>query len=87
LAGQSIILGPNPNNHIYCPRWQEDLILFRRNNEWFCRSKTPIEIDGVVLDANVSEGAITFNSSISRDDFSVSLEPAFDTATNAGESP
>jgi hypothetical protein len=87
LAGQSIILGPNPNNHIYCPRWQEDLILFRRNNEWFCRSKTPIEIDGVALDANVSEGAITFNSSISRDDFSVSLEPAFDTATNAGESP
>lgn len=80
LAGQSIILGPNPNNHVYCPKWQEDLILFRRNNEWFCRGKTSFEIDGKEID---SEGPINFESSISGEDFSLSLEPAFNSKANA----
>ena len=74
LAGQSIILGPNPNNHVYCPTWQDDLILFRRGDQWYCRSKHKIEIDGKEYD---SEGPIEYNSTINGEDFSLTLESAF----------
>ena len=75
LAGQSIILGPDPNNHVYCPTWNHDLILFRRHNNWYCRSKNKIDIDGEQFDF---EGPITMNSTVSGEDFSLTLEPAFD---------
>jgi hypothetical protein len=74
LAGQSIILGPNPNNHVYCPTWEDDLILFRRGEQWFCRSKHKIEIDGKEFDF---EGPLERNSTVAGEDFSLTLEPAF----------
>lgn len=72
LAGQSIVLGPNRDNQVFCPFWKSDLILFRRKSKWFCRSKTPFEIDGVKVE---KEGEIQFNSRIEGIDFSMTLEP------------
>ncbi len=80
LAGQTIVLGPNPNNHVYCPTWEHDLILFRRPDDhpsierWYGRYPGKLEIDGREYDR---EGPIGFNSRITTDDFSLSLEPAF----------
>lgn len=74
LAGQSIILGPNRNNHVYCPTWQDDLILFRRGDQWFCRSKHKFEIDGKEIEF---EGPMERNSTVTGEDFSLTLEPAF----------
>ena len=45
LAAQSIILGPNPNNHIFCPNWRSDLVLFRRNDTWFAKSQLGFCVD------------------------------------------
>ena len=72
LASQSIILGPNRDNHVFCPTWRFDMIIFQRKNKWFCRTKEAFEIDGKTVD---KEGEIQINSRIVGEDFSVTLEP------------
>lgn len=72
LASQSIILGPNRANHVYCSTWRFDLILFERNGKWFCRTQEPFEIDDQEVD---KEGEISFDSRIVGEDFSLTLEP------------
>jgi tetratricopeptide (TPR) repeat protein len=71
LASKSIILGPNRNNHVFCPTWNSDLIIFRRKEKWYCRSSEPIEIDHQAVG---TEGEIQFNSRIVGEDFSLTLE-------------
>lgn len=72
LPVTSIILGPNCSNHIYCPTWRENIILFERSGQWFCRSKQVMEVDGESVN---TETAIELDSRIVGDDFSVTLEP------------
>ena len=72
VASQSIILGPNRDNHVFCPTWSSDLILFERNGKWFCRGKERLEIDGTSYE---QEGEISFDSRIVGEDYSLKLEP------------
>ena len=72
LAGQSIVLGPNRDNQVFCPFWKSDMILFQRKEKWYCRGKTKFEIDGVAVE---KEGEVQFNSRIEGQDFSMTLEP------------
>lgn len=72
LAAQSIILGPNRANHVFCPTWKSDLIIFRRKEKWLCRAKTDLQIDGKPCGR---EGEIRMNSTINSDEFSITLEP------------
>ena len=74
LAGQSIVLGPNPNNHVFCPGWKADLILFRRNDQWFAKSKVGFCVDEQAM---ASEAEIRFDSRLYGDSFSLKLEPVF----------
>ena len=74
LAGQSIILGPNPNNHIFCPNWKSDLILFKRNDTWFAKSEQGFCVDDQPL---ATESEIRFDSRLFGDSFSLKLEPVF----------
>jgi tetratricopeptide (TPR) repeat protein len=73
LAGKSLILGPNPNNHIFCPRWKADLILYRREDSWYARCDKEFCID---QSPRASEGLIRFTSHLAGEDFSLTLEPA-----------
>ncbi len=72
LASQSIILGPNPNNHVFCPHWKSDVVLFCRNGRWYCRSKRPFRCDGEKSDGDAELG---LTSHVAGEDFSLSLEP------------
>ena len=72
LPVNSIILGPNRSNHVVCPAWDENLVLFERSGKWFCRSPRAMEVDGKSVTA---EAAIEFDSRIVGDDFSLTLEP------------
>ena len=72
LAGQSVILGPNPNNHVFCPGWKSDLILFRRNDQWFAKSKIGFCVDEQAMG---NEAEIRFDSRLHGDSFSLKLEP------------
>jgi len=74
LAAQSIILGPNPNNHIFCPNWKNDLVLFRRNDKWFAKCKLEFCVDEQAL---ANEAEIQFDSHLHGDGFSLKLEPVF----------
>ncbi len=74
LAGQSIVLGPNPNNHVFCPGWKADLILFRRSDQWFAKSKIGFCVDEQAM---ASEAEIRFDSRLYGDGFSLKLEPVF----------
>lgn len=72
LAGNTIVLGPSRSNHIFCPNWRNDVILVRRQGQWFCKCKGPIEIDD---DCVTGEGRLGVASRVEGADFSFSLEP------------
>ena len=71
LAGDTIVMGPQQRNHIVCPKWSEDVVLFRRLGKWYCKSKTKIQIDGV---ASTPDRALLGNSHIESQEFSFSIE-------------
>lgn len=72
LMAQTIIIGPSSKNHIYCSDWEKTLVLFRRQNQWMCRTSGEFEIDHKLYQ---NEGPIYLDSTISGDDFSLTLEP------------
>lgn len=71
LMAESLVLGPLNSSHVECPHWANELVLFRRGNELFCRCQSPVEVDGRPA---TGETKITFDSKISGEDFSLSLE-------------
>ena len=71
IAGNTIILGPNAQSHIRCSRWEHEVILLRRDAQWYCRSFADFSIDGTAVDL---EGTLTGNSRVEGRDFSFSLE-------------
>ena len=71
LMGDSLVLGPQDHNHIVCPEWTRDVILFRRSDQLWCRSPGGIEVDGASFQ---DEAPIGPNSRIAGSDFSVALE-------------
>ena len=72
LANGPLILGPNQQNHVHCPDWKSDLIIFQRDGKWFARTDGEFEIDGERISI---EGPINLNSRIVASDFTLSLEP------------
>lgn len=72
LMAQTIIIGPSTRNHVHCAGWDTTLVIFRRSGQWLCRTSSDFEIDGK---AHVEEGPIFLDSTISGEDFSLTLEP------------
>ena len=71
LAGDTIVMGPQQRNHIVCPKWTEDVVLFRRLGKWYCKSKTKIHIDGTI---NNPDAQLLGNSHVESQEFSFSIE-------------
>ena len=74
LLADTLIIGPHRTNHVYCPDWAGDLILFRRHDQLFLRSELPLQVDGQL------RGLVTplrLESSVSGagGEFSLKLEP------------
>ena len=72
LMADSCILGPNPHSHVVCRDWPQEVVLFRCDNQLYCRTKGRMEIDGLPY---TGRGGIRSNSRIQSDHFSLSLEP------------
>lgn len=70
IAGETIVLGPQSRNHIVCPFWSHDLILFRRPTGWFCKTNAMASIDGDRLEGRM----LKHQSRITGDGFSFSVE-------------
>jgi hypothetical protein len=71
IAGDSILLGNQSRNHIVCPRWKHELILYRRQNEWFCKTKAAAFFNG---NAFTSDVPLQDKSRVHGEDFSFSIE-------------
>lgn len=71
LMAGSCVLGPSSRNHVVCRDWKDDVVLYRQGEQFFCRSKSSLEIDGV---EHQHVGPVHFNSRVVGDDFSMTLE-------------
>ncbi|MBM4094997.1 MAG: FHA domain-containing protein [Planctomycetes bacterium] len=71
LMAESCVLGPKWQNHVVCPDWHSDVVLYRRDGALFCRAMESIEIDGQLCDGR---GQLGLNSHVTGGDFSLSLE-------------
>lgn len=47
LMADSCVLGPNKHCHVRCRNWQRDVVIYRQNDQVFCRADEPLSIDGV----------------------------------------
>jgi hypothetical protein len=74
LMADTLIIGPHRHNHVHCPGWKNDLIVFRRQGQLFVRSESNLIVDGRRV-GRVSP--IQPESSIAGEDFSIKLEPVF----------
>ena len=73
LMADNCVLGPNWQNHIVCPNWPEDVIVYRQGDQLYCRVSGELEIDGQTCVSGKS--AIHWNSHLTGEHFSMSLEP------------
>lgn len=71
LMAESCVLGPRWQNHVVCPDWEADVVLYRQDDELYCRAMNAIEIDGELCDGR---GRLNSNSHVAGSDFSMSLE-------------
>jgi hypothetical protein len=49
LMADSCVLGPNRHCHVRCRNWPQDLVIYRQNEQVFCRADEPLTIDGVAV--------------------------------------
>ena len=73
LMADSCVLGPKPHSHVVCRDWPREVVLYRHEDELYCRSRGTMRVDGVPCEAR---GRITRNSRVEGDRFSFSLEEA-----------
>jgi FHA domain len=72
LMADACVLGPRPRSHVVCPSWPHELILYRHDSQLYCRTRGPLEIDGVrCVDRG---GPLRPNSRIVCEQYSLSLE-------------
>ncbi len=71
LMADNCVLGPKPFSHVVCPKWRNEVILYRDGDRLFCRAGGDFEVDG---QPRQRRSSITCNSRIVGDDFAMSLE-------------
>ena len=71
LMADTCVMGPGENNHVVCRLWPHDVVLHRQHGGMYCRSATPIEIDGKNYG---QQGPLTTHSRVTGEGFSFSLE-------------
>ena len=71
LAAQSLLLGPDPRNHVWCPGWDRNVVLYHRDGQWHCRYEGRYRIDGRAVRG---DAPFEINSRIEGATFSFSVE-------------
>ena len=71
LMADACILGPKPSCHVVCRDWPGELVLYRHEEQLYCRTGGTFEIDGV---EHENRGRIEANSHVAGDGFSFGLE-------------
>lgn len=71
LVADTIMIGKNPKSHVWCPDWPGDLMIFRRDERWFCRFRGHFQVDGRTVR---DEAEFRLNSRIAGPGFSIGIE-------------
>jgi hypothetical protein len=71
LMADACIMGPKPTSHVVCRNWKSEVILYRSEQELFCKAVGGFEIDGTMCRGR---GRVAKNSRVSGDGFSFNLE-------------
>jgi hypothetical protein len=71
LMADSCVLGPNRHCHVQCRDWQRDVIVYRQNDQVFCRADEPLNVDGVLASGKTE---INSGARVEGDDFSFAWE-------------
>ncbi len=71
LMADSCILGPSPYCHVVCRDWPGEVILYRHDEQLYCRTAGAFEIDGVRCKGR---GPVGRGSRIEGEGFSMKLE-------------
>lgn len=72
LMADSCVMGPKPSSHVVCRDWPKEVVLYRHEDQLYCRTQGPIEVDGVRRN---DRSPIRRNSRVVGEKFSFSLEP------------
>ncbi|MEK6247625.1 MAG: hypothetical protein N2C12_05550, partial [Planctomycetales bacterium] len=72
LMADSLVMGPDPNCHIVAPEWKQQILLFRQDGGWYCRSDGPFEINRAHYQGE--SAAVSAGAQIRGKEFSLSLE-------------
>jgi hypothetical protein len=49
LMDETCLLGPGPENHIRCPLWTESIVLYRKDGQFYCRSRCDLFVNGDIV--------------------------------------
>ncbi len=71
LMADSCVLGPKSSSHVVCRLWPHELVLYRHDNELFCRSRADFAVDGAECRGRARIGR---NSRITGEQFAVAIE-------------
>ncbi len=71
MLSDSLLLGPKSNNHIVCPQWQQDVVIFRNGDKLQLRSKTPL----FQSDSTQPASLIKIGETVQGEEVSFCLEP------------
>ncbi len=72
LLSDVCVLGPGPRSHIVCPDWPQDVTLYRMEDELYCRTSGPLEVDGQPAR---DRAKVAWDSRIAGPHFAMRLEP------------
>ncbi len=75
LMSKSCILGPQPQSHIRCRDWTDDLVLFRHSDHLQFRTTATVQIDGKPIG---DRATIAGNCRIEGEGFALSFEDIHD---------
>jgi hypothetical protein len=71
LMDETCLLGPTSENHIKCSSWTDSVLLYRRGDELWCRSRQEIAIDDRPV---AGGGALKVGSVVTGSDFRFRIE-------------
>lgn len=46
MMEENCLLGPGRDQHIICPGWSESIVLYRREEQFWCKSRNPVSVAG-----------------------------------------
>ncbi|MEO1997917.1 MAG: hypothetical protein ABGZ17_21865 [Planctomycetaceae bacterium] len=60
LFKDNCVMGPQQGSHIHCPTWSQSVVLFHKDDQFWCRTHNGLVMDGTVVSgaAPIPEGSV-----------------------------